>query len=76
MQSLNRRLRLSTNFLHHKRVIYTPKPIKHKNIKHHIKKEENNNIDFDLVKDNFRHFLHLNLEDEIFEKELQNFSKY
>lgn len=74
MDNLNRRLRFNSNFLHRKRALNTLKTKKTKNIKHHPKNDEKN-IDFDLIKDNFRHFFHLNWEDNIFEKELQNIGK-
>ena len=44
--------------------------IKIKNWKKQMEKLEK--IDFDIVKDNFKHFFHLNLEDNAFDKELSN----
>ena len=34
------------------------------------------NLDFDMVQDNFKHFFHLNLEDSAFDKELSNLEHY
>ena len=61
-------------FLHKKRASFLPKskPKSHKKLN---LDKKNQNIDFDLIRDNFRHFLHINFEDPFFDKELGNLCK-
>lgn len=61
-------------FLHKKRAPFLPKQ-KPKSHKKHNSDKKNQNIDFDLIRDNFRHFLHINFEDPFFDKELGNLCK-
>lgn len=75
MQCINRKIKNSPSLLNRKRKILSSKSKKTKDVKHHQKTEENTSINFDLVKDNFVHLLHLNWEEEKFEKELDNLGK-
>ena len=63
-----------SNYLQHKRFLPFNKAknkFKIKNWKKQMEKMEKN-VDYDIVKDNFKHFYHLNLEDSVFDKELGN----
>ena len=63
-----------SNYLQHKRFLPFNKvknKFKIKNWKKQMEKMEKN-VDYDIVKDNFKHFYHLNLEDSVFDKELGN----
>ena len=63
-----------TNFLQQKRALPFFKVKNKSKSKNWKKKSEKleENLDSDIVKDNFRHFFHLNLEDNHFDKELSN----
>lgn len=63
-------------FLNRKRSsFYTKSKLKHCLTKQ--KKEKKfPDIDFDLIKDNFRHFLHVDWENTMYDKELSNICKY
>ena len=62
------------NFLRRKRAMPYLKAKNKTKIKNWKKQMEEleQNVDFDIVKDNFRHFFHLNLEDSVFDRELGN----
>ena len=63
-----------SNYLQHKRYLPFNKAknkFKIKNWKKQMEKMEKN-VDYDIVKNNFKHFFHLNLEDSVFDKELGN----
>ena len=63
----------TTNFLQQKRGFPFFKAKNKNQIKNWEKQMQKlERIDFDMVKDNFKHFFHLNLEDNAFDKELSN----
>ena len=66
-----------STFLRHKRAksfLKAKDKSKIKNWTKHMEKIEEN-IDFDIVRDNFNHFFHLNFENMAFNKELQNLER-
>ena len=64
----------NSNFLQQKRAMPYFKAKNKTKINNWKKKMEEleQKVDFDIVKDNFRHFFHLNLEDSVFDRELAN----
>ena len=68
------RIGRTSNYLQQKRTLpyfKAKNKFKINNWKKQMEKLEQN-ADYDIVKDNFRHFFHLNLEDSVFDKELGN----
>ena len=68
------RIGRTSNFLQQKRAMPYFKAKNKNKIKNWKKQMEEleQNADYDIVKDNFRHFFHLNLEDSVFDRELAN----